>query len=376
MKFLRATFFQGFGDTLRLSRGIKQKPSWFERTIESFSACIDAFHEYIDHFDNKYKGRDALEVFLLKIKCPPDHGYEGFRALLSAEWVELGNQWMFIAVEQISNKNFKEGLNCLGKQCRFKEEAKGYAVSKYDHYTVEVLDNEWNTFLALGEGLQALHMGDGMLERALGEDECINLDLAWDAYDKYKEAELLSKDKDVEILCMSLFNRARIYRDVFKDKYNCKELLREAMSLAQTLIPGPYHNRPWYTKLTTMMQKIRDEEIRAENSKWENQRKKYLEKVQEDVDKITKLEYGKLGDLCEFIFKNYPPKHISNFETKAPDFATMNLPHQGKKPLQKIVTLYHPDRVDKEKYGMEYFVLCEEIAKILNRRYNCIKFCD
>ena len=358
-----------------LSRGTKQKLSWFERTAESLSACIEAFHEYIDHFDNKEQGRDALEIFLLKIKCPPDQGYESFRALLSAEWVKLGNQWMFTAVENISNKNFKEGLNCLGKQCRFKEEAKRYAVTKDDHYTVEVLDNEWNTFLALGEGLQALYVGDGMLERALNEEEHINIDLVWDAYDKYKEAELLSRGEDVEILCMSLFNRAKIFRDVFKDKYNCKELLREANGLAQTLIPGPYHKRPWYIELTAMMQRIRDDEIRAENSKWENQRKPYLEKVQKDMKKIAKYERGELRKLCEFIFKNHPPKHISNFESKTPDFATLEA-HSGRKPLQKMVTLYHPDRVDKEKYGFEYLVLCEEISKILTHRYNCMKFAD
>ena len=369
-------FSQGFGDALRLSREVKQEQSWFERTVESLTTCIEAFHEYIDHFDSGCKRRDALEVFLLKIKCPSHPNYGGFETLLSAEWVELGNQWMYIAIEHISNKNFKEGLNCLGKQCRFKEEAKGYAFTKEDHDAVEVLNNEWTTFLALGEALQSLHVGDGMLERALKEDEFINVDLVWGAYDKYKEAEILSKGEDVEILCMSLFNRAKIYRDVLKDTYNCKQLLREAMGLAQTLIPGPYHNRPWYAELTAMTQKIRDEEIRAENSKWENQRKKYLKKVQEDVDKIAAHEHDLLKELCEFIFEKYPPKHITGYESRKPDFALMNPPHSGKRPLQKMVTLYHPDRVDREKHGMEYFVLCEEITKILNRQYNDIKLAD
>ena len=276
--------------------------SWFERTVESLSTCIEAFHEYIDHFDSGCKKRDALEVFLLKIKCPSHPDYGGFESLLSAEWVELGNQWMYVAIEHISNKNFKEGLNCLGKQCRFKEEAKGYAFTKEDQDAVEVLNKEWTTFLALGEALQAMHVGNDMLDRALKDDEFINMDLVWDAYDKYKEAEILSKGEDVEILCMSLFYRAKIFRDVLKDTYNCKQLSREAMSLAQTLIPGPYHNRPWYTELTAMTQKIRDEEIRAENSKWENQRKQYLEKVQEDVNKISTHQDDPLSELCEFIF--------------------------------------------------------------------------
>ena len=357
---------------MRHSEGIKQEKSWFEKTLKSFKTAVEGFHEYIGHFDNGCKKRDALEVFLLKIKCPSGPGYQGFRSVLSTQWLELGNEWMYIAIEYISNKKFKEGLDSLGKQCRFKEEAMGYAVTKNERKKVQVLDKEWTTFMALGEGLQALHVGDCMLDRAVKEEESLNLDLVWDAYDKYKEAELLSKGEDVEILCLSLFHRAKIYADVFKDKYQCKELLKEATGLAQTLIPGPYHNRPWYVELTEMTQKIRDEEIRAEESKWENERKKHLEKVQEDVKEIAAREDGDLKDLCEYIFEKHPPKHIAEFKSKKPDFTDMGY-NTGKRPLQKMVTLYHPDRVDMAKNGAEYFVLCEEITKVLNKRYNDMK---
>ena len=95
-----------------------------------------------------------------------------------------------------------------------------------------------------------------------------------------------------------------------------------------------------------------------------------------DVDKIAAKEHDMLRDLCEYIFEKYPPKHISGFESRKPDFSLMAPPLSGNRPLQKMVTLYHPDRVDKDKHGMEYFVLCEEITKILNRRYNNIKLRD
>ena len=121
-----------------------------------------------------------------------------------------------------------------------------------------------------------------------------------------------------------------------------------------------------------MTQKIRDEEIRAEESKWENERKKHLEKVQEDVKEIAAREDGDLKDLCEYIFEKHPPKHIAEFKSKKPDFTDMGY-NTGKRPLQKMVTLYHPDRVDMAKNGAEYFVLCEEITKVLNKRYNDMK---
>ena len=67
-------FLKGFGDALRLSREVKQEQSWFQRTVGSLKSCLEAFHEYIDHFDSGEKKRDALEVFLLKIKCPSQPG--------------------------------------------------------------------------------------------------------------------------------------------------------------------------------------------------------------------------------------------------------------------------------------------------------------
>ena len=67
-------FLKGFGDALRLSREVKQEQSWFHRTVECLKSCLEAFHEYIDHFDSGGKKRDALEVFLLKIKCPSQSG--------------------------------------------------------------------------------------------------------------------------------------------------------------------------------------------------------------------------------------------------------------------------------------------------------------
>jgi curved DNA-binding protein CbpA len=45
----------------------------------------------------------------------------------------------------------------------------------------------------------------------------------------------------------------------------------------------------------------------------------------------------------------------------------------NRKALQKLVILYHPDRINKEIHGIEYFVLCEEIVKILNKLYTIEK---
>ena len=44
-----------------------------------------------------------------------------------------------------------------------------------------------------------------------------------------------------------------------------------------------------------------------------------------------------------------------------------------KKTMMKLVTIYHPDRVDKTVHSNKYHVLCEEITKDLTNRYNKFK---
>ena len=41
-----------------------------------------------------------------------------------------------------------------------------------------------------------------------------------------------------------------------------------------------------------------------------------------------------------------------------------------KKVLMRMVTYYHPDKIQKEQHGMKYYVLAEEINKVLSMRYN------
>ena len=42
----------------------------------------------------------------------------------------------------------------------------------------------------------------------------------------------------------------------------------------------------------------------------------------------------------------------------------------GKTVFRKLVIVYHPDRVDKNKRGEKYHVLCEEITSELSRKYS------
>lgn len=123
-----------------------------------------------------------------------------------------------------------------------------------------------------------------------------------------------------------------------------------------------------YGDMAEAIQDIRDREQAEEDEKWVNQRKKYLDSLAGELEELRRHEAGDtLQELLDFLFVAHPPVHLASQPTK-PDVGDTH--NSRMRALQKAVTLYHPDRVSREKHGTRYFVLMEEITKCLNRMYN------
>ena len=77
-------------------------------------------------------------------------------------------------------------------------------------------------------------------------------------------------------------------------------------------------------------------------------------------------------EFVKFIYKTFPPK---NKEHTPPAKSEMeDLKHdEKKKVLQKAVLHYHPDKINVEKDGRKWQVLCEEITKEFTRKYESYK---
>jgi hypothetical protein len=85
----------------------------------------------------------------------------------------------------------------------------------------------------------------------------------------------------------------------------------------------------------------------------------------EDKVKILKSEYQKgFFSFVEFVFNFFPPIHIPKWirEPIAKIFP--------KKLLRKLLTWYHPDKIDTSKYGVKYQRQCEEISKFISSEFS------
>jgi len=104
---------------------------------------------------------------------------------------------------------------------------------------------------------------------------------------------------------------------------------------------------------------------------WQKEREKYIKELEAELKDISgsNVGYGAEG-LLRHIYKTYPPKNPDHkLDDKDLDTRT-----KMKKTLLTAIQHYHPDKQDKEKHGRKWAVLCEEITKLLNGRYEAYKF--
>ena len=74
-----------------------------------------------------------------------------------------------------------------------------------------------------------------------------------------------------------------------------------------------------------------------------------------------------IEEILKTIYETWPPKNKKHqLETSG----------TKKRMLQKALQHYHPDAQDKEKHGMTWVVLAEEITKVLTQKYNTMKCVD
>ena len=130
----------------------------------------------------------------------------------------------------------------------------------------------------------------------------------------------------------------------------------------------------WYKEASSFLKNMQDEKQRQEDELWQNQRKVYMDQLSEEVKLLEEHNNDNEREFIAFIFDKFPPKHRAEAEWKH------LLPNEEvednntwKKTMMRLVTIYHPDRVDKSVQGNKYHVLCEEITKALTNRYNRFK---
>lgn len=80
-------------------------------------------------------------------------------------------------------------------------------------------------------------LADDILHSLLMDEENLSMDMVWKVVDLYKEAIILTREKDVEMEAIALSRLGNVNDKILKDKLKAKAYFRRSIQLALSLHP-------------------------------------------------------------------------------------------------------------------------------------------
>jgi len=220
----------------------------------------------------------------------------------------------------------------------------------------------------LAEAMQLKHVALERLEEALQRDEALEINGVWQCLDTLKQAAMTAQQgRGVESEAEMVYHIARVYEMCLPWAIvHARGYYGRSMQLSKSLSPK-IPTAPWYQALAQKIQAHQKAITDAEDAEEAKEREPILREKKEALDVMRKAfdkdKGGSIKKGIEHIYKEHPPQA----GYKAPEFT----PETTKDALRAAIRDYHPDK--HAARGMVWKVLCEEIVKVLNEKYELFK---
>ena len=269
--------------------------------------------------------------------------YQELKSFICSEIINLGQRCLDEALDFIGNKEYVTALPLFNEMYRPIEEAKKLICDdESNENELRLLERECDTFKSIAEALQAYYIGIDMYVSAKQvQDDDKRFGYLYDVIHKFQQGMALVRGEDVEIIAMCHAKIGIIYYREMSLKQRAKSCFQEAFNLAGSLPKyGKLYSHPWYKELSSAMQEIQDAAKKAEDEKWSNKIKPIMDKLKKNgtIAKIWKCSSDGKKKMIEYILKNFPPKHIKNFDEKKPKLSDDMDKSQIQKALIKVIS--------------------------------------
>eukprot|EP01023_Acetabularia_acetabulum_P016279 TRINITY_DN18041_c0_g2_i1.p1 TRINITY_DN18041_c0_g2~~TRINITY_DN18041_c0_g2_i1.p1 ORF type:complete len:440 (-),score=51.60 TRINITY_DN18041_c0_g2_i1:203-1522(-) len=219
--------------------------------------------------------------------------------------------------------------------------------------------------LCCAQSMQCLKNAEEMLRVQMEDNEEVNFEGVWEIVDLLREGIILSRENDIETEARVLCQMGEVYFRVLKNADRARALLNRCVYLSTTLFPKIVTTQPWYQKASSILQDIQRHDREVGRDEDEEERQKILTELKPQLDEIKNKE-SQRGDYCVFIkwlYNTHPPKNPNH----------KNDPNKAvKNQVQFAIVHYHPDK--QVGHPKHWQILCDEITKILNKKYTELKF--
>eukprot|EP00243_Klebsormidium_subtile_P002359 TRINITY_DN14649_c0_g1_i1.p1 TRINITY_DN14649_c0_g1~~TRINITY_DN14649_c0_g1_i1.p1 ORF type:complete len:454 (+),score=119.84 TRINITY_DN14649_c0_g1_i1:200-1561(+) len=233
---------------------------------------------------------------------------------------------------------------------------------------VEVSMEEVFLYQCTCESIQASYQGNALLDSLLKTQEHLDMDFVWLAIDKYKQAAVLARERDLEAEGSALSRLGHVYKGVLKMEKTAHTYYFKAAELALTFSPGRMGKMAWAQEAIKEVGEHQERVRREEAAKEEQERGPWLETLKDELTALQRAVAGSAEAFLKHLYEKHPPKnpdHKLGPLNKDPDVT--------KKALLRAISHYHTDKNLAAKHGKKWEVLCGEITRFLNSKYTYYK---
>ena len=245
---------------------------------------------------------------------------------------------------------FEEALRLGRDDPKICEEAQDFKERVYVH-------------LCIAESVSLRLQAENLYQSHIRNQECINFDFIWGLADMFKQATMLVREQDLEQEAIGLSRLGKVFDELLKLPDKAKGYYRQSFQLATALFPRTFNTKDWYQNCSQAVERYQKEIVRREEYSWQEQRKPFIEELKPQLDDLTKAFDKGYVMLLKHIYSVHPPKNPQH---------TMIDGGKTKKAVKMSLLHYHTDKLKKED-DMKWYVLCEEICKLLTQKYELLK---
>lgn len=218
----------------------------------------------------------------------------------------------------------------------------------------------------------ALLAGEASLRAAMQDVEELDVEQLWVAFDFFKEAGLLLREKDLLLEAFTCSKMGQILRSVWKDDKRSHDYYVRSLQLAD--ISGSHcGTHEWYRVARDALTQDQQAKQRKEEMDKQHEDEPYKIALHAELETLKeKLRTESHEGFLKFIYETHKPKKFPDykFEVVARK-ETDEYNSEMKRLLLKSLLHYHPDKQAGE--DRKWCVLCGEITKILTNKYETFK---
>jgi len=290
--------------------------------------------------------------------------------VLSKVWLDLSRSELSTAIRHQDEGNLVRAHSALMNCPHPFQTAKKYSmmVEGGERWQIEEevgeVEEQISSLEVTLESGKLRQQGLAVLKEAM-EDENYEHGKLWLVVDFLKQAILRARGSDLEAEIIASAEMGRVLV-ALQLKEAARVYFRYVIDSAVALAPRIVHSEPWYQMAMKGLEDIRGYVWAQEEKERQAQRKPILEKLKPQLDVLEEAEKNKdVYQFLKLVFETHPPKVEGWTMPDKIDRST------GKKLCRQACAWYHPDKNQKD--GAEWEVLCEEIVKMVTRKYAIFK---